>query len=65
MMAVLLNRAQQLQGEKIIFKILISNKILIFPHILTNFSGYRNGTCYTATECSTKAGLASGNCAAG
>ena len=30
-----------------------------------SLSGARNGTCYTATECSAKSGIASGNCAAG
>ena len=27
--------------------------------------GARNGTCYTASECSSKGGTASGNCASG
>ena len=29
------------------------------------YSVNRNGTCYTTTECSSKGGTASGNCAAG
>jgi len=28
-------------------------------------SDYRNGTCFTSTECTDKGGRASGNCAAG
>ena len=29
------------------------------------FSAYRNGTCYTSSECTSKGGTASGNCASG
>ena len=44
------------------------SKDMFQSHLLISsffFSGSRNGTCYTATECSAKSGVASGNCAAG
>ena len=38
---------------------------IYFIFSTTGQSKYRNGTCFTAQECSDKGGAAYGNCAAG
>ena len=39
--------------------------IYSFAFFLQFYSSVRSGTCYTATECLAKNGLATGKCAAG
>ena len=38
---------------------------LQYSKLTYNYRVNRNGTCFTATECSDNGGTASGNCAAG
>lgn len=39
--------------------------LIKFPNDICDGQGYRNGTCYTSSECSEKGGVADGSCAEG
>lgn len=57
-----LDKAESTQREA---KLLPIFQVVTFPNDICVGSGSRNGTCYTAEECSAKGGSAQGTCASG